>query len=185
MHRGATRGLRDDAYVMRVVSAVRAILETMENGQETEHLRWLMRQVGLRGRDVRLTVESHEASKREGQAPYPAFRWLWKTVLSYKWGSSQHINILEASAILAEFRRRVRDPSMLGKRFFNVVDSMVMFYAMAKGRSPSKRLNRVLRRVMAVSVFARTIPVTLWTLSKWNFADLPSRRFDPKRNASD
>lgn len=69
-------------------------------------------------------------------------------------------------------------PDMLGKRFFNVVDSMLMFYAMAKGRSPSKKLNRILRRIMAVTICSRTIPVTLWTLSKWNFADAPSRLFE-------
>eukprot|EP00438_Fugacium_kawagutii_P014986 Skav210164 [mRNA] locus=scaffold5301:42844:43734:- [translate_table: standard] len=183
--RGATRGLQDETYVMKVVVSVRQILETMNADEEQQHLRWLMRHVGLRGTDVRLSVEGHEASKRESQTPHPAFRWLWKTVLSYRWGSSQHINILEASAILAEFRRRVRSPEMLGKRFFNIVDSMVMFFAMAKGRSPSKRLNRILRRIMAVSVFTRTIPVTLWTLLKWNYADLPSRRFDPKKQCRD
>ncbi len=176
--RGATRGLQDEGFVKFVCDGVLKLLETMNSGQEEEHLRFLMRHVGLRGTDVRITVGGDDLERREALVPYPAFRWYWKTILSYQWAETQHINVLEATAVLAELRRRVRDPTMLGKRFINIIDSMVVYFALTKGRSGSKRLNRTLRRIMAISLASRTTPVSLWTLSKWNFADKPSRRFE-------
>ena len=176
--RGATRGFQDEKFVRDICRGVVDVLQTMKKGKELEHLKLLMRHVGLRGSDVRINVPTDEVERKETLVPYPAFRWLWKAVLSYKWSEPQHINILEATAVLTEFRRRLREPDMLGERFFNVVDSMVIYFAMSKGRSGSKRLNRTLRRVMALSVCSQTIPVNLWTISKWNFADAPSRRFE-------
>ncbi len=135
-----------------------------------------MRFVGLRGTDVRIVVKSEEIERKETLIPYPSLRWLWRTVMAYRWSEKQHINILEATAVLVEFRRRVRDPEGIGVRFFNVIDSMVIYYAMAKGRSGSKKLSRTLRRVMALALFSRSTPVNLWTLSKWNY----SRQFEGK-----
>ena len=167
--RGATRGLQDEAHVNRVVRAVAYTLEKMNPGEEAIHLKSLMRQVGLRGTDIRISLPNEEVGK-EVVYPYPAFRWLWKTVLSYRWSSSQHINILEVTAALTEFRRRLRDPSAMKQRFFNVVDSLVTYFAVTKRRSGSRRLNRALRRIMALNIASKSVMLTLWTLSKWNFA---------------
>ena len=182
--RGATRGLQDEAHVSRIVQAVVHCLKGMDEGQEAAHLEALMRQVGLRGTDIRLSIPSDETD-RETVAPYPAFRWLWKTVMAYKWSHEQHINVLEVTAVLTEFRRRLRHPGAMRHRFFNVVDSMVTYFALTKGRSSSKRLNRALRRIMALNIASKSVMMTLWTLSKWNFADAASRRFDaPKPHGS-
>ena len=178
--RGATRGLQDERFVNHVVQAVTHTLGNMEAGQEVAHLYHLMRQVGLRGTDVRLRVPDADID-REVVYPYPAFRWLWRTVLSYKWAASQHINVLEVTAVLVEFRRRLRSEENMGKRFMNIVDSLVTFYAITKGRSGSKKLNRPLRRIMALNIASKSVIMSLWTLSKWNFADAASRRFDPKK----
>ena len=175
--RGATRGLQDEKLVNRVVDTVLTTLVGMNEGEEQEHLTWLLRQIGLRGTDLRISVSAADV-EREVIAPYPAFRWLWRTVLSYKWSSSQHINILEVTAALVEFRRRLRDESNINTKFVNIVDSMATFFALSKGRSGSKRLNRALRRMMALNVASKSVMMVLWTLSKWNFADGASRRFE-------
>eukprot|EP00435_Cladocopium_sp_Y103_P053881 s1018_g17.t1 len=175
--RGATRGLQDEQHVIRVVSAVCHVLSNMTENEEENHMRWLMRQVGLRGTDVRITVPT-EQIQREVVHPYPAFRWLWRTVLSYKWSAEQHINVLKVTAVLTEFRRRLRDVDNINVRFFNIVDSMVTYYAVTKGRSGSKRMNRTLRRIMALNLASKSVMFSLWTLSKWNFADAASRRFE-------
>ena len=177
--RGATAGLQDEVHVNRVVNVVVHTLQSMEEGQERQHLAWLMRQVGLKGTDIRLSVNSNELD-RETVFPYPAFRWLWRTILAYKWQNPQHINILEVTAVLTEFRRRLRDPGFMKQRFFNIVDSLVTYYAVTKGRSSSKRLNRALRRMMALNVASKSVVLSLWTLSKWNFSDAASRRFAPR-----
>ena len=89
------------------------------------------------------------------------------------------LNILELTAFLTELRRRARSPEEPGHRFFCIVDSLVNFYILGKGRSSSKRLNRVCRRVTAVTLASGVIPMTLWTISKWNFSDGASRKFEP------
>jgi hypothetical protein len=149
----------------------------MTEGNEGTHLQWLLRNVGLRGTDVRITVPDEQIQK-EVVHPYPAFRWLWRTVLSYPWSSEQHINLLEVTAVLTEFRRRLRDPTNIKLRFMNIVDSLVTYYAITKGRSGSKRLNRTLRRLMALNIASKSVLISLWTLSKWNYADAASRRFE-------
>lgn len=47
---------------------------------------------------------------------------------------------------------------------------------LSKGRNSSVRLNRLLRRVNAVILCADCLPIHLWAISKWNYADKPSRR---------
>ena len=119
-------------------------------------------------------------------SPYPVFRWLWHDILSYRWKEPQHIIILEFTAFLTELlpafltelRRLARDHREHDRRFFCIVDSLVTFYVLAKGRSSFKRLNRVCRRVTAVSLASGIIPMTLWTISKWNFSDGASRKFE-------
>ena len=99
-------------------------------------------------------------------------------MLSYKWAAEQHINVLEVTAVLTEFRRRLRSVDNMNTRFLNVVDSRVTYFALTKGRSGSKRMNRTLRRVMALNLASKSVLVSLWTLSKWNYADVASRRFE-------
>ena len=59
----------------------------------------------------------------------------------------------------------------------NITDSQVSFHCFTKGRSSSPRLNRLLRRVNALSLMSDSLPVHPWTISKWNEADRPSRMF--------
>lgn len=177
--RGATKGLQNELLVSKVTSRVAALAKDMVEGKENEHLHTMMRRVGLRGTDVRIGLKDTDLD-REVNTPYPAFRWLWRTVLSYKWSSEQHINILEITAVLVEFRRRLRDDSAIKTRFLNVVDSLVTYYAISKGRSGSIRMNRCLRRMMALNIASKTVVVNLWTLSKWNWADVASRKYAPK-----
>eukprot|EP00438_Fugacium_kawagutii_P030472 Skav234215 [mRNA] locus=scaffold1101:73234:73896:- [translate_table: standard] len=178
--RGATRGLQSEDLVYKLVLGVEDMLQVMGPSQENEHLELISRQVGLRGTDLRFVVRQDGASERDVLIPYPAFRWFWKTALAFKWSSEQHINVLEMTAVLAELRRRARKGSDLFHRYIHIIDSMVCYWALTKGRSSSHRLNRVLRRVMAVEVASGLKPLVAWTLSKWNFADVASRKFEVK-----
>ena len=143
--------------------------ERMVAGQERQHLEWLL----TRGSDIRLAIE-HCGAKH--LVPYPAGRWLWRDVLSFRWKTEAHINVLEAQAFFAHVRRILRDPLLRSCRLVVVVDSQVLFYAVGKGRSPSTQLNRVLRRLMPLLLAADVALFPLWTISAWNWADKPSRR---------
>ena len=175
---GSTRGLQSEDLVYKLVIEVEKWVLQMDEGQEHQHLRDLARHVGLKGTDIRLTLPKGMENSREIQVPYPAFRWFWKTVLAYRWTSTQHINVLEMTAILAELRRRSRSVKEFHTRYVNIVDSMVAYWAATKGRSSSVRLNRTLRRMMSVELAANIRPLLVWTLSKWNFSDRASRKFE-------
>ncbi|CAE7290874.1 unnamed protein product [Symbiodinium sp. CCMP2592] len=80
-----------------------------------------------------------------------------------------------AHGVLGRAQKTVQGPGATWKRFFCIVDSLVTFYVLGKGRSSSKRLNRICRRITAISLATGLIPITLWTISKWNFSDGASR----------
>ena len=54
---------------------------------------------------------------------------------------------------------------------------MVAFYSLSKARSSSLRLDRLCRRITALSIAASVYPISLWTISKWSFSDGALRRF--------
>ena len=175
--KGATRGFQDESLVQQVVHEVFKMTSTMETSEESAHVRWISRQIGLKGTDVRILVPVEGSDLREVLAPYPAFRWLWRNIAAWQWGSKQHTNVLEVAAFLAELQRRVRDPKGLKQRYLHVIGSLVTYFAVTKGRSNSIRLNHLLRRTMAVQISSRAVPLLTWTLSKWKPSDEATQCF--------
>lgn len=163
-----------------VLEAVAALLAREElgfkRGQEKAHLRSLLRAATYRGTDVRLFAEIDiEGEPQQHELPYLAMRWDWKTILAYPWKEQGHINELELNAVAVLLKRRSRARLKHGMRYFHVLDSMVTRGCLAKGRSSSPRLNRVLRRCAAYLLGSDMYQFPLWTISRWNFADKPSR----------
>ena len=109
-------------------------------------------------------------------APYPAFCWEWASVQSYGWRATQHINALEFTAFLNYVRSQAGSKDFHQKRFFHIFDSRVVSCVVAKGRSSSRLLNRLCRRLAAFSLASNTYVLTLWTVSAWNHSDAASRR---------
>ena len=154
----------------------RAELE-MEPGREREHLQSLLRSASYRGTDVRLVTEIDRGDGPElHEQPYLAMRWEWKTIMSYQWKQSAHINELEMLAVAVFLKHRSRSISRQHTRFFHILDSMVSRGCLAKGRSSSRRLNRVAKRCSAYFLGMDCYMFPLWSISRWNFADAASRR---------
>ena len=172
--RSSTRGLQNPVIASRAAMRVLEVIRSMVPGKEKELLKTMLRHIFLRDTDVKL-LSSAEDGSQSMMSPYPAFKWDWKVKLAFAWRQHQHINILEISAFLVEFRRRTRQRAQLGCRYFNITDSQVTFHCLTKGRSSSPRLNRLLRRVNALALMSGTLPIHLWTISKRNEADRPSR----------
>eukprot|EP00438_Fugacium_kawagutii_P008804 Skav212797 [mRNA] locus=scaffold1633:52507:57435:+ [translate_table: standard] len=150
----------------------------MRPGEEKAHLRALWRNVSYRGTDFRAYIHLTGRSEEKHEVPYPALRWDWHTLMSWPWKQDGHINELELCAVVATIKHRGRSSSRFNKRWFLVVDSMVSRGALAKGRSSSHRLNRVLRRGTALLIAQNSYMVPLWTISRWNFSDHASRQFE-------
>ena len=95
----STRGLARSGHAADATDHVLRILLTMQHGRELEHLRDLINFVDHRGSDVRLATGSICEGSRQ-VVPYPAVAWSWRTVQTYTWSSTQHINVLELIAFL-------------------------------------------------------------------------------------
>ena len=146
----------------------------MVAGQERHHLRELIRSCRYRGTDVWLSLDGSTTD----DFPYPAYVWQWRAVMSYPWRSATcHINELELSAFLNYIRFRIQQGD-LASRLVVVLDSKVAIAIISRGRSSSLRLNRVARRLCALCCVSDVYPHALWTVSGWNFADIPSRAWD-------
>ena len=100
---------------------------------------------------------------------------MWKHPLAYQWRQSAHINVLELLALLQGLKWRGRSAAALGSRLCCFVDSQVAISVAAKGRSSSKALNRVIKRINSFCLAADIHPFFVYVRSKLNPADAPSR----------
>ena len=170
----STKGLARGGLSAHVSSQVFNLLKGMRPGLEASHLQSLFTLLDMRGSDVKLdTVTVVEGGRQ--LVPYPAIAWDWKSIQSYRWQTPQHINVLELLAFFNYIRAWTVHKDARSVRFFHVLDSRVSSCVIAKGRSSSKLLNRILRRVCALTLVADLYVLPLWTVSSWNFSDPGSR----------
>jgi hypothetical protein len=176
--RHSTKGLSKPGVAIFAAEAVMNLINTMHPGREAEHLKDLLSIVDFRGSDVRLDTGVVLEGSRQ-PTPYPAMCWDWTVVQSYAWQQHQHINVLELLAFFNYIRSMAGFSSSHSQRFLHVLDSRVCSCVLSKGRSSSKLLNRLLRRILGVSLAADLYVLPLWTVSAWNFSDAGSRTFSP------
>lgn len=105
----------------------------------------------------------------------PLQRHHWATVISRPWRFEDHINVLEVQASLLSLRWVLSHPRSMGSRVLLFGDSQVALGCLAKGRSSSYRLLRLLRRAAALVLASGLRPVYRWLPSAANPADGPSR----------
>ena len=170
----STKKLGQAAVRQQVVPKLLQVVAGMERGREQQHLAELLRHADCRGSDARLDTGTLVDGSRQ-PVPYPAPAWAWETVLSWAWKQSAHINLLEFAAFLTYVRSRASSPTFHRQRFVHVFDSRVVSCVVAKGRSSSKRLNRLCRRYGALALACDVYVLCLWSISHWNYADTGSR----------
>eukprot|EP00435_Cladocopium_sp_Y103_P027386 s51_g6.t1 len=152
----------DEELRKKVAQRILRIEARLVTGNEAEARHFLLNNGHYRGTDIRFAVE--HLDQRE-LIPYPAYRWLWRDTLSFRWKQEAHINELETQAMIAHVRRMLREPDVQQVRLMVVVDSQVLFFAVGKGRSPSKRINRLLKRLAALQLLGDLYVMPIWTLS--------------------
>ena len=97
----------------------------------------------------------------------------WKVLNSWKFKKMSHINILEEASILrlVNYLGRMCKPL----RAVALVDSFVVRGATSKGRSSSRALSAILRRVGAATVAFGVYLTLPFVPTRWNPADDPTR----------
>eukprot|EP00732_Lithocolla_globosa_P000468 Lithocolla_globosa_v1_NODE_140_length_5790_cov_49.678989.p2 type:complete len:304 gc:universal NODE_140_length_5790_cov_49.678989:1509-2420(+) len=97
----------------------------------------------------------------------------WKTSISTRWKRSAHINELEMEAHNLALLSLCRTSSVFHHRPPMLLDSLVCFGALSRGRS--RRLNYHCRRAAAILLSADLRPYWVWVPTHLNPADGPSR----------
>eukprot|EP00438_Fugacium_kawagutii_P011539 Skav230147 [mRNA] locus=scaffold1301:267704:272380:+ [translate_table: standard] len=101
---------------------------------------------------------------------------LWRTVKMGKWQHThEHITLKEGRAFLIALRRLSRSREHRRKRHLFLVDNLSLCFAIAKGRSHSFELLRVLQKAAALSLACGLTIRPRWIRSEVNVADGPSR----------
>ena len=107
----------------------------------------------------------------------------WRTAVAhrFKW-KGEHITLLEARAVLSGTKWLARQPTLHHRRVPFFVDSQACLGAFAKGRSPSRKLNRIVKRTAAYINAADLRMSWLWVKTDCNPADKPSRVRERRSN---
>ena len=127
------------------------------------------------GSDVRITTGEIIRPKAVRRAGVDAICWRWKQVYSTRWQYSHHINALEMRALLLALQWRSTRPGHLGKRIVHLVDSLVTLCICCKGRTSSKMLSALSKKIAAY-VLAMSVNLVLAHVdSAINPADKGSR----------
>ena len=138
----------------------------------------LLRRADHKGTDVRLDLGTPFRSKAWPREEVSPKRWHWQEILSFRWATlGSHINEYELHALFSLVRWLARGAGNVNRRFCVLLDSMVVLSVAAKGRSSSKRLNHILRRLNAHLLACSMFPFFGYVSSQANPADKPSRCF--------
>ncbi|CAE8601716.1 unnamed protein product, partial [Polarella glacialis] len=128
-----------------------------------------------RGTDVRLDTGMPFAPHQVARSSVDPASWRWKVVMSYAWEETQHINVLETVAALDLLRKLGRESGTQNFRRMVLIDNQAALGVIAKGRSSSRAMMALLRRISALLVAGNVRLVLGWVRADWNPADGPSR----------
>ena len=142
--------------------------------EEEELVAQFHRAAIFKGSDVRIDTGALADPRGWPRQPIEAGLWSWRICFGYR-KSGAHINVLELYAVLMALRWRFAHPQAGGRRALHLLDSQVGLAVLAKGRSSSKMLMRVLRRVNALVLAAQTVMLYGYLRTGDNPADTPSR----------
>ena len=143
-----------------------------------------LRRMEFRGSDVRLDVGLFYRPDAAPRTSIDPGRWSWSVAHSYPFRTQEHINILELRAILHTLEWRARTSTFHSCRFLHLSDSQVCLTVLVKGRSSSRKVNRLLRRICSLCLALNVYPLWSWIESRLNPADEPSRRYEDAKGGA-
>jgi hypothetical protein len=135
----------------------------------------LLRRVDGRGSDVRVDTQEVFRMNAWPRSTVRMTRWRWKRLTAVRFKYSQHINVLELRMYLYMARWRGRHSRYMNTRWLHFLDSQVSLAVLAKGRSSSKQLNKLLRKISSILCARNMYGLNAFTQSRDNPADEGSR----------
>lgn len=142
---------------------------------------YFLRRVEHRGSDIRLDAD---VLFKPGNCPRSSIdpnKWEWKHCRAFRWRHATHINLLELKSLVHAIQWRARRARYHSFRTMILCDSQAVIAVVAKGRSSSKKINMVLRRLAALCCALNLYVLICWVDTADNPADEASRIFDADR----
>ena len=102
----------------------------------------------------------------------------WKCSIRHKWRWPDHITLQEGRAHLLQVEWLARQAPRHRCRQPFLIDNQALVGALAKGRSSSRRLNRICRKTAALYIYSSIRPLVIWVPTHLQPADGPSRPHD-------
>ncbi|CAK0798723.1 unnamed protein product, partial [Prorocentrum cordatum] len=128
------------------------------------------------GADLRVDTDAETYGKMFPRQEIDAGIWKWKVARQLVWqDQAKHINVLECEAALMALRWRARSASRQMCVFLHLLDAVVNIGALAKRRSSSQQLNKVVRAFSILELALGSRAVFAFTSSAKNPVDAPSR----------
>lgn len=131
----------------------------------------------LKGEDILLQSPSEIPVRYHRlRSSLPAKLWRWRTVAGWQWsGNQEHINVLEARAVLTTIKWRILQRKQCNLRCLHLVDSLVVLHALTRGRTSSRKMRSTIMRINAYLLASGLQPLWGFVDTKQNPADKPSR----------
>lgn len=115
-----------------------------------QHLnQFLMTRVNHTGSDIRITTGQVLNPRGIPRQSIQAGWWKWSPVFRTRWKQSEHINSLELRAIFLALKYQILHNHCCQVRLFHVTDSFVAMSIIAKGRTASKWLGKLVKEMNA------------------------------------
>ena len=121
------------------------------NGSETvsDLHKSLLRRVNHTGSDIRISTGIALNPKCFPRQSSSSSWWFWEKVFACRWKRSDHINSRELRSIIHSVEWRIKHLKECEVRIFHLTDSYVCMSIVSKGRTSSKMLQPLLRRLSA------------------------------------
>ena len=136
---------------------------------------FLLRRTNHTGSDVRITTGALMNPRRYPRQSVSPTWWRWQQIFATRWKYSEHINSLEIRAIYLTLLWKLRQRKFVCRRMFHVTDSYVAMSILSKGRTSSKALQPLVRKLCALLLAAQTQLILAHVDSSENPTDEGSR----------
>lgn len=136
----------------------------------------LLQRVNHTGSDVRIvTGELLNPKAFPRQSVDPCW-WQWEPVFRTTWSFAEQINSLEMRAILLTLLWKLKMKNVCNRRIFHLTDSYVSLSIISKGRTGSRLLQPLSRKVAGILLTAHALLVLGHVDSSVNPTDAASRQ---------
>lgn len=138
--------------------------------------RILLRRTNHTGADIRVVSGELMSNKTFPRESVSAQWWEWSEGFANRWKQRSHINVLELETVLLGIKHHITHFQATDMRIFQLSDSYICIGVVAKGRSSSRQLQRVLKKI-AGHLLAHGLHLVMAHVdSASNPTDLASRR---------